>query len=280
MLREYLSSIANALRSKLETADKKIGKINAQSFPDKINEVYEKGKYDEWSELWDSIQTNGDGWTSYDNMFNATSWNDKTFRPKYNFRINGGCAVGLFGGNCRVTDLEEAFKKGGVDGQGVKIVQIGFGHFNQAFTSNSLTVIPEVDLSNCTGVYLTFSGANIHTIRKIISSKTTNWGTSCFSANANSKLKHVVIEGVIAKTLTLQYQKELSADSIFSFIEALCPDADVAGVSITFNQFAVNNIPFPYTSPKTGITYTSWDDEGDATSVKSLSPSNWSISAL
>ena len=40
MLKEYLSTLANAFRSVLGTTDK----INAQNFASKVNEVYEKGK--------------------------------------------------------------------------------------------------------------------------------------------------------------------------------------------------------------------------------------------
>ena len=276
MLKEHLSAIANTIRSKLGTSEK----INAQDFPEKINEVYDKGKYDEWSEFWDAIQTKGNDAISYDEMFNAPSWNDTTFRPKYNITPNVNSAVGTFGSKCKITDLEDALKHGGIDGNGVTLrTDIG-GNWNSCFGGSKLTILPEVDLRKCTGTYQLFNGANIHTIRKILSSKTPNWGMYSFSSSTSSKLKDVVIEGVIAKSTTLQNQKLLSADSIFSFIEALCPDSDVTGVSITFSLTAVNNIPFPYTSPKTGITYTSWDDEGDATSVKNLSPSNWSISAL
>lgn len=39
MLREYLTNIANAIRSKLGTTDK----VNAQDFADKVNEVYDTG---------------------------------------------------------------------------------------------------------------------------------------------------------------------------------------------------------------------------------------------
>ena len=41
MLKEYLTNIANAIRSKLGEADK----VNAQDFADKIAEVYDKGDY-------------------------------------------------------------------------------------------------------------------------------------------------------------------------------------------------------------------------------------------
>jgi hypothetical protein len=269
MLKEYLLTIANAIRAKLGTTDK----INAQSFTEKINDVYDKGKYDEWSEFWDNIQTNGSGWTSYDHMFSAVSWDDKTFKPKYDFKITGGSAVQMFGGYCKITDLEAALAKGGVDGKGVKLITATSGHYNEAFTSNYLTVIPEMDFRYCSGLYNTYAGKNIHTIRKIISSKTTNWGLYAFNRTADSKLENVVIEGVIAKTFTLQFQKLLSTASIVSFIEALCTDEDITGVTVTFNQTAVNNMTFPYTSAQSGITYNSWDE------LANTKP-NWTISIL
>ena len=51
MLREYLKTIADAIRSKLGGADK----INAQDFSGKVDEVYEKGKNDEHNAFWDSF---------------------------------------------------------------------------------------------------------------------------------------------------------------------------------------------------------------------------------
>lgn len=276
MLKEYLSSIANAIRSKLGITVK----INAQSFPDKINEVYEKGSEDAYNEFWDSFMPNGSGSMSCDYRFTGGGWTDENFRPKYNIKPNYNSGVSTF---CYsgVKNLEECLKHSGYDGKKEVIIDLSNGgNCNSMFSSSKIEVIPELDFSKVTGMYNTFATTTIHTIRKIISSKTTNWSTLAFSTSTSSQLKEVRIDGVIAKSTSLQYQKLLSADSIFSFIEALCPDSDVTGVSITFNQTTVNNIPFPYTSPKTGITYTSWNDEGDATSVESLRPSNWSISAV
>lgn len=52
MLRAYLKSIADAIRTKLGITSS----INAQEFPNKVNEVYDKGRTDECSKVSDAIR--------------------------------------------------------------------------------------------------------------------------------------------------------------------------------------------------------------------------------
>lgn len=56
--------------------------INAQDFPSKITDVYDKGKQAEYDRFWDSYQNYGKS-TSYINSFAGTNWNDEIFNPKY-----------------------------------------------------------------------------------------------------------------------------------------------------------------------------------------------------
>ena len=196
--------------------------------------VYENGQKAEYDRVWDAIQTKGNEAMSYDYMFNSASWNDTTFRPKYDIKPSYNGAVGLFGSNCRITDLEAALQKANVR----LITELG-GNYNESLRGSKLTVIPEIDLRKCTGTYEAFSGENLHTIRKILSSETTNWSTYAFSRSANSKLANIEIEGVIAKTISLQYQSLLTKASITSVMNAL--SKDITGQTITLNKTAVNN---------------------------------------
>lgn len=77
-LKPYLKNIADVIRDK--TTDKE--PINAQDFPSKIAEVYDKGKQTEYDRFWDSYQNYGKT-TSYINSFAGTNWKDEVFKPKY-----------------------------------------------------------------------------------------------------------------------------------------------------------------------------------------------------
>lgn len=56
--------------------------INAQDFPSKIAEVYDKGKQTEYERFWDSFQNYGK-MVFYSNAFSGYGWTDETFKPKY-----------------------------------------------------------------------------------------------------------------------------------------------------------------------------------------------------
>ena len=76
MLREYLTNIANAIRSKLGEADK----VNAQDFADKIAEVYDKGVMNQRKNFW-NIFTDYGKRTNYNSTFNSVYWDKRTFQP-------------------------------------------------------------------------------------------------------------------------------------------------------------------------------------------------------
>lgn len=77
-LKPYLKNIADAIRAK--TTDKE--PINAQDFPSKIADVYNKGKQDEYDTFWDEKQQYGT-LTFYSYAFAGYGWTDKNYKPKY-----------------------------------------------------------------------------------------------------------------------------------------------------------------------------------------------------
>lgn len=86
MLKEYLKSIADAFRAKLGSTNA----INAQNFPSKVTEVYDKGRTDEWSKFWDALQQNGQR-TDYNYAFYTNGglsylWTEENFKPKYSIK--------------------------------------------------------------------------------------------------------------------------------------------------------------------------------------------------
>lgn len=76
MLREYLTNIANAIRSKLGTTDK----VNAHDFADKVNKVYDKGVINQRKNFWNVLTTDGTR-TDFSGTFQKKYWNKHTFEP-------------------------------------------------------------------------------------------------------------------------------------------------------------------------------------------------------
>ena len=74
MLRAYLKSIADAIRTKLGITDT----INAQEFPNKVNEVYEKGLYDRDLKIWEMFTGNNKR-DNYASTFANTDLTDYEF---------------------------------------------------------------------------------------------------------------------------------------------------------------------------------------------------------
>ena len=77
MLREYLKTIADAIREKLGTTEK----INAQEFANKVNKVYEKGRSDRYDFFWDNFQNYGNR-KQYVYAFAYSGWK-YVYNPKY-----------------------------------------------------------------------------------------------------------------------------------------------------------------------------------------------------
>ena len=74
-------------------------RINAQSFADKISEVYSAGAKSEYDRFWDENQFVGKR-DSYKYGFSGKGWNDYTYNPKYTIkpaqsaeRMFAGCAI-------------------------------------------------------------------------------------------------------------------------------------------------------------------------------------------
>jgi hypothetical protein len=82
-----------------------------------------------------------------------------------------------------------------------------------------LVRMPVMNLSKSTANNHLFNGSNkLHTIEKIISSKSTAWGNNVFMGCTS--LANIVFEGEIAKTISFQYSP-LTVESMKSVISCL-----------------------------------------------------------
>lgn len=99
---EKMTAIADNIRSKTGGTET----LSLDGMASGVNEVYDKGRTDEWSEFWDSFQQNGTR-TDYSYAFfdNARIkiWNTLNLTPKYDIRPT--TAERCFGGCTEITDF-------------------------------------------------------------------------------------------------------------------------------------------------------------------------------
>ena len=188
MLREYLKSIADAIRTKLGSTDT----INAQNFPSKVNEVYDKGRTDEWSEFWDDFQLNGTR-EDYSYAFmgsNTSNWSNITIKPKYN--ITPTNAARMFRRVRGMFDLTEHFKNLDITLDFSKSTDNSF-----LFQLSNITRVPIIDCSSVTssgGLANMFANSAVETIDKLILPDNGIALNRTFNAG---NLKNIIFDGVI-----------------------------------------------------------------------------------
>ena len=149
--------------------------------------------------FWDEFQNKGAP-RQYNNAF-CTGWTDVNYNPKYPITIPAGTGLSyLYAYNTNVTD-----------------------------TKVTIT-------APYTTVYMFHWMANCHTIRKLVVTEQTTFESAFYYCQ---KLKNIVIEGVIANNIDLQWSTVLSKASIQSIVGALSTTASEK--TLTLSKTAVNN---------------------------------------
>ena len=199
-------------------------------YADKVNEVYEKGKQDEWNMFWDTFQNKGSR-TSYFYAFAYGNFNSNTFKPKYDIVPTN--ANQMFKG---ATGLKMNLTKERI---GVNVDFSKATNANETFNGTWIPVVDVVDLSSITGKNAHgMFGYNYytHTINKLIVHE--NMSLENFFVQSNN-FQHITIEGTIADSVSIHASKKLTKASILSFFNALSDTT--SGLTFTVNQTAVNN---------------------------------------
>lgn len=186
-------------------------------------EGVEEGKKAEYDAFWDVFQNNGEP-ANYYYAFACGTFTDANYKPKYPILTTEGVttATGTFY-NSNITDIKVPFI--------CKSTRL----YQTFQTCTSLRRIPELNLLEAT----TFSNA----------------------FTQNYALEELNVTGTIGQSgFDIHWSTNLKTASIVSIIEALSPSEDVNGLSVTLPKTAVNNMVFPFTSERTGITYNSWSE--------------------
>ena len=212
----------------------------AEKFEVIADEVYEKGKKDEYDKFWDEYQTTKNGELgkrkSYSNAF-SFGWSFENFYPKYDIKPEGNANNIFYGWSDSFTSTRYSLKKRleecGVVLDTSKVTSLTYG-----FTySPQFTEIPTLDLtgltSNPTGLF-----ANCYYDLKTVSFKVNentpmgNW----FGSNTTGVV-NLTMEGVIGKSgFNVKDCKKLSVASLLSILTALSKDQSIAsGKSVTFS---------------------------------------------
>lgn len=185
------------------------------------------GRQAEWSDLWDAIQENGYR-TSYTYGFMGGSWNDITFKPKYDMAPDWAI-ISMFQ-DSYITDLEQI-----LNDCGVSLDTSNNGNYNSAFAYGAFTVLPSIIFGRwCSQTYETFAHCpDLETIRQI----TFECGDVNFTSTFNgcTSLANIEFWGTLCGSINLG-DCPLTRESIESLFSVLS-DAH-SGKTVTLNQAA------------------------------------------
>lgn len=174
--------------------------------------VYDAGKEAEWSALWDAIQRGGDVSNEVIGLFCGPSWNDETFKPKYNIVTKG--AVQYLFRDCKITDL-----KGILESRGLVLDTSAGTNFYATFQGSTITRIPTIDAHKATMLSQTFFNCpNLISIDKLILSASITYSGTFYNCR---ELVNLTIEGTIGTNFEIDDSPLLTHDSLMSIINCL-----------------------------------------------------------
>lgn len=230
------------------------------------DEVYEAGKDQMLSDMWDMIQDKGNR-TNYQRAFGAMRISKDTFKPKYDFKFSSSqyLFIDAYGD---ILDLDAIEKECGI-----------VFDFSEATTMNAtfqyapVEKVNIIDASKATSLNYLFGGLNatnphpIKWVNKLVVNPNATF-TNAFHYCA--LLEHIIFEGTIGKSgLTLSRSTKLDKESLISAVNTL--SATTTGLSVTLSKTAVNKAFETSEGANDGSTSTEW-----ATLI--ATKPNWTIS--
>jgi hypothetical protein len=206
---EKMTAIADAIREKTGGTEA----LSLDGMANGINEVYDKGRNDEWSDFWDAFQDYGKRTNYYYAFYSESTraWNDKNFKPKYDIKPTNMSRFMRYSG---ITNLEEILEKQGVVLDTSKATNMMLAFADMVY----LEVLPSIDVSSATdsnGSANIFNyDGKLHTIRKLTVAENINMSNSFISCGS---LKNIIIDGVLGRNANFSYSP-LTVDSVKSII--------------------------------------------------------------
>ena len=211
-----------------------------------FDDVYNAGKKSQYDEFWDNLQAYGN-LGKYNYLFSYCRFHKDSFKPKYPLNIIDGdyaFAYQRLSYNPQIigeliTDLIQVCKDNNVVIDTSKATSI-----TGMFYASEFTTIPTISFESLTGAInsVFYGNQQLETIEKLIFKAD---GSNTFSKNSwelpfsyCTKLKNVVVEGVIGDSLSLA-DCPLTEASIRSFVAALSSAS--TGKTVTFKKTAKEN---------------------------------------
>ena len=228
--------------------------------------IYDTGRLDEHTEFMQNYLTSfqPDQGKDMHWFFAGSGWNDKTFYPTMD--LIPGNAYQMFRYNL-VTDIW-----GRMEELGLKLDFSNCKNFYQTFIDYKGTWHGVIDMSkSAIATGMCKNNENVTTIEKLIVSANSVFAADMFGGCTS--LISMPVEGTIGKKdFSVADCINLNTASIVSIIESLL-DNPASNLTVTLSQTAINNMVFPFTSEKTGVTYNSW-------SALESTKGNWTISLV
>ena len=184
----------------------------AEKFEVIADEVYEKGRQDEWSDFWDAFQWNG---TRGNYIYGFARWNQEYARPKYKV-IPTSSADHLFVGSGKLKKIESKY----FDLSQVPYVANG-GASGYASAFNGCTELEEIeDLNFAPSTYnAAFAySKNLHTIARVVVDEKV---TFIDAFMRTEKLTNISFDGVIGKDIDFRYSPLLTDASLENIAQHL-----------------------------------------------------------
>ena len=224
-------------------------------------EGFGEGKQAEYDTFWNEFQENGTR-NDYYYAFAGIGWTDTVFNPKYDI-VATGDARSMFG-KASISDLKGIFEK-----NHITLNLSNVTNCQAMFANSTIKYLPEIDLSKCDALTQLFSYANeLVSVDKL---KVNFTGSGNGFAN-NSKLEHIIFDGVIGGTgLNLQHAKKLDTDSWVSLINAL--SSTTSGLTVTGSLASVQKAFETSKGANDGNTSAEWKALTDT-------KTNWTISLV
>lgn len=218
---EKMTAIADAIRDKTGKTEA----LGLDAMAKSVGEVYEAGQKSEYDDFWDTFQQNGNR-TNYACGFAGSGWTDALFKPKYDICPTDGYM--LFRSSS-ITDLKNL---------PVKLDFSKVTNTQYMFQWSLVKHLGKVDIRALTNVptgMFAYASSLVAIDKLILKDDGTQRLTGDMFTNATG-LTNLAIEGVIGTSLSFQWSKKLSKESITSIINAL--SADKTGLTVTFSKTA------------------------------------------
>ena len=185
---------------------------------------YGEGQKAEYDMFWDALQDYGNR-TRYSYGFCSSSWNDTTFKPKYDIKAS----------NCIFMDSHITDLKAILEECGVILDFSSCTNFGNSCGSSKITKLPTIDAKNfdSNGILYTFNRSDIEEVTIINVQPNLVWKESFVNC---SKLHTLLVTGSIGTACNIQYSPLLSNESVQSIIDALIDLTDKSTLTLSLHK--------------------------------------------